>query len=134
MNFVDAVKSGYQNYVNFSGRSARSAFWWWVLFQIIANVVIALIFGGGHMTTGNGGMGMNYEGGLVANLWSLANFLPGLAVSIRRLHDIDKSGWWILIVLIPLVGWIILIVWDCQEGTKGNNRFGPDPLGAANVF
>ena len=129
MNFVEAVKSAYQKYITFSGRAARSELWWWTLFQVIANVVIAAIFGGGHMAMGDGAMNMHYQGGLVANLWALANFLPGLAVAIRRLHDLDKSGWWSLIVLIPLVGWIILIVWYCTKGTPGANRFGPEPVG-----
>jgi uncharacterized membrane protein YhaH (DUF805 family) len=126
MNFQDAVRSGYQNYVTFNGRASRSALWWWVLFQIIAALVVALIFGGGHMQMDQVTMRMHYQGGLVSNLWSLANFLPGLAVGIRRLHDIDKSGWWSLIVLVPFVGAIVLIVWYCQKGTPGANRFGPE--------
>ena len=124
MTFQDAVKSGYLNYATFSGRAARPAFWWWFLFQIIVSVILATVFGAGHMVASDGG-GMSYQGGLLANLWSLANFIPGIAVGIRRLHDLDKSGWWTLIVLIPLVGWIILIVWYCTKGTVGPNRFGP---------
>ena len=122
MDIVEAVKSGYANYVNFSGRSARPAFWYWVLFQIFVHIVIGLIFGGGQMTMGSDGRSRDYEGGLVANLWALANFLPGLAVSGRRLHDTGRSAWWLLIALIPLVGWIILIVGYCQESTPGANR------------
>jgi uncharacterized membrane protein YhaH (DUF805 family) len=90
-------------------------------------VVIGMIFGGGHFVTGGGGMSMHYEGGLVAKLWSLANLLPGIAVAVRRMHDIDRSGWWLLIGVIPLVGWIILIVWYCQQGSQGANRFGSAP-------
>ena len=126
MNFVEAVKSGYQNYVNFSGRSARSAFWWWVLFQFIVSIVIAMVEGGGHASAGM----MSYNAGPIAMVWSLANLLPGIAVAVRRLHDIDKSGWWLLIGLIPLIGWIILIVWYATKGTTGSNRFGADPLAA----
>jgi uncharacterized membrane protein YhaH (DUF805 family) len=59
---------------------------------------------------------------------SLATFLPSLAVGIRRLHDRDQTGWWILLGLIAVIGWIILIVWFCMRGTVGPNRFGPDPL------
>lgn len=126
MTFQDAIKSGYQNYAIFSGRSTRSAFWWWTLFQVIASIAIGLIFGSGHMVRDGVTMNMNYEGGLVSNLWSLANLLPAIAVAVRRLHDIDKSGWWLFIVLIPLVGWIFLIVWYCTKGTLGANRFGPE--------
>ena len=129
MNFVEAVKSGYQNYVNFSGRSSRSAFWWWVLFQVIVSVVIGAVEGGGQASMGDGMM-MSYSAGPIAMVWSLANFLPGLAVSVRRMHDIDKSGWWVLINLIPLIGFIIYIVWAAGKGTSGQNRFGADPLAA----
>jgi uncharacterized membrane protein YhaH (DUF805 family) len=64
-------------------------------------------------------------------LFGLATFLPGLAVAVRRLHDIDRTGWWILLALIPLVGAIVLIIWYCTKGTDGPNRFGPNPLPAA---
>jgi uncharacterized membrane protein YhaH (DUF805 family) len=120
MGFTEAITSGFRNYVNFSGRAVRSEFWYWVLFAILASIVAGLIdlalFG--------------VEGSSPINsLVGLALFLPGLAVSVRRLHDLDRSGWWILLGLIPLVGIIILIVWYCQRGTVGVNRFGPDPLG-----
>jgi uncharacterized membrane protein YhaH (DUF805 family) len=120
MGFTEAITSGFRNYVNFSGRAVRSEFWYWVLFAILASIVAGLIdlalFG--------------VEGSSPINsLVGLALFLPGLAVSVRRLHDLDRSGWWILLGLIPLVGIIILIIWYCQRGTVGVNRFGPDPLG-----
>lgn len=130
MNFVDAIKSGYQNYVNFSGRSARSAFWWWALFQFVVAAIIASVEGGASASMGSGMMSMGYTPGPIGIVWGLANLLPGLAVSIRRLHDLDKSGWWVLIALIPLIGGIILIVWYAGKGTTGANRFGADPLAA----
>jgi uncharacterized membrane protein YhaH (DUF805 family) len=68
-------------------------------------------------------------GSLLSSLGSLALFLPTLAVAVRRLHDTDRTGWWILIGLIPLIGWIIYLVFMCQRGTEGPNRFGEDPLG-----
>ena len=128
MNFVEAVKSGYQNYVNFSGRSQRSAFWWWVLFQVVVSIVIGAVEGGGSSTMNDGMMSASYNAGPIGIIWSLANLLPGIAISVRRMHDIDKSGWWVLIDLIPLVGFIIYLVWACQKGTTGDNRFGADPL------
>ena len=135
MNFVEAVKSGYANYVNFSGRAQRSAYWWWVLFQVGVGLAIALIEGGGSFSRGAGSMQFAVVGGTFTMIWSLINLLPGLAVAVRRLHDLDKSGWWLLIGLIPLVGAIILLVWFCSRGTGGANRFGADPLGSnANVF
>ena len=135
MNMIEAVKSFYTNYVNFSGRSQRSALWWFVLFNLIVSVVIAMVEGGGSGSMGGGAMAYTYNAGPVGIVWSLVNIIPGIALSIRRLHDLDKSGWWMLIALIPLIGAIILLVWDCQKGTEGPNRFGPDPLSnTADVF
>jgi uncharacterized membrane protein YhaH (DUF805 family) len=116
MGFGQAISSGFSNYVNFSGRACRSEYWYWILFIIIADIVAGII---------------DYAIGIqvVTSLFGLATLLPNLAVAIRRLHDLDRTGWWIFIGLIPLVGWIILIIWYCTRGTAGPNRFGPDPLG-----
>jgi uncharacterized membrane protein YhaH (DUF805 family) len=120
MGFGDAIKSGFSNYVNFSDRSSRSEYWYWVLFVVLAEIVTSIIdyIIGYQVTT---------------SLFGLAVFLPGIAVAIRRLHDLDRSGWWALLVLIPLIGAIVLIVWYCSRGTEGPNRFGPDPLSALGV-
>ena len=67
--------------------------------------------------------------GLFSDLTWLAVLLPSIAVQVRRLHDIDRTGWWWWIVLVPLLGWILLLVWDCTPGTEGPNRYGDDPLG-----
>jgi uncharacterized membrane protein YhaH (DUF805 family) len=114
MSFVDAIKSGFSNYVTFGGRAIRSEYWYWVLFIILAEIVTSIIDYGI----------LGYQ--ITTSLFGLAVFLPGLAVSIRRLHDLDRTGWWIFIVLIPLIGAILLIVWYCSRGTVGPNRFGPD--------
>jgi len=118
MNFVEAIQSGFSNYVNFSGRAQRSAYWWWFLFVIIVDIVASLI---------DGMLGVQ----IVAALAGLAMLLPSIAVGVRRLHDLDKSGWWLLIGLIPLIGAIVLIIFFVQKGTTGPNRFGPDPPGGA---
>jgi uncharacterized membrane protein YhaH (DUF805 family) len=121
MGFTDAISSGFRNYVNFSNRAPRSAFWYWVLFGIIALIVAGVIDGVLFIKPDS----------TVYPLFSLvylALILPWLAVSVRRLHDIDRSGWWVLLGLIPIVGPIILLVWYCQKGTPGANRFGSDPL------
>jgi uncharacterized membrane protein YhaH (DUF805 family) len=71
----------------------------------------------------------NFLGGSpFATLFYLATIIPDLAVMVRRIHDTDFSGWWLLLMLIPLIGIVVLIVWWCLEGSKGYNRFGPDPL------
>ena len=116
MNFPEAVAAGFRNYVNFSGRASRSEYWYWTLFYILVAVATALI-----------DAALNTS--LLNPIASLALFLPSLSVAVRRLHDVDRSGWWFLLILIPLIGAIILLVWYCTRGTPGPNRFGPDPLG-----
>ena len=123
MNFAEAIQSGFRNYVGFSGRAMRSEFWFWFLFAVL--VTIATQFLDGFL--------FDQQFGLLSGIAALALFLPGLAVSVRRLHDRDKSGWFILLYFIPLIGFIILLIWYCTRGTVGPNRFGPDPLPAASV-
>ncbi len=115
MGFWSAITSGFSNYVGFSGRACRSEYWYWALFIVLAEIATTII-----------DTALDVQ--LTKNLFGLATFLPSLAVAIRRLHDLDRTGWWILLSLIPIVGWIILIIWDCTKGTEGQNRFGPDPL------
>ncbi len=67
------------------------------------------------------------DNGPVSIVQSLAFLVPSISVSIRRLHDIDRSGWWLLLVLVPIIGWLVLLIWECTDGTSGTNRFGPDP-------
>jgi uncharacterized membrane protein YhaH (DUF805 family) len=114
MNFVDAIKSGFGNYVGFSGRAARSEYWFWTLFTFIAYIVAGII----DFYVGLGFVGM---------VVSLALLLPSIAVAIRRLHDLDRTGWWLLLAFTG-IGAIVLLVWDCMKGTTGPNRFGTDPL------
>jgi uncharacterized membrane protein YhaH (DUF805 family) len=117
MNFNEAIKSGFGKYVTFSGRAARSEYWYWTLFTVIANMVAGIL---DDLLRGLG---------LIGLLVSLALLLPGIAVSARRLHDLDRTAWWLLIVFTG-VGVILLIVWDCIKGTTGPNHFGADPLAA----
>ena len=131
MNFVEAVKSAYVNYVNFSGRAQRSAYWWWALFNFAVFIILAVAEGGGSFSHADGSVQFAVVGGVFSGIWALVNLIPGLSVGVRRMHDIDRSGWWLLIGLIPLIGAIVLLVWFCSRGTTGSNRFGPDPLGAS---
>ena len=117
MNFTQAITSGFQKYVNFSGRAARSEFWFWTLFVFSRQSAAAII----DMARSGSAASP------VHSLVSLALFLPGLAVSVRRLHDLDRTGWWLLLVF-TVIGVILLLIWDCMRGTGGPNRFGPDPL------
>lgn len=115
IGFPDAVKLCFNKYATFSGRATRAEFWWWQLFGLIVSAVT-----GWWGFLGDFGEWMSY-------IISLAMLLPSLAVSVRRLHDIGKGGGWIFINLIPLVGWIIFIVWCVKPSEPMPNRFGDVP-------
>jgi uncharacterized membrane protein YhaH (DUF805 family) len=115
MNFGQAISAGFSNYVKFSGRAVRSEYWFWFLFYCVGLLVAEII---------DAVLGIT----VVVILFWLATVLPTLAITIRRLHDLDRTGWWIFLGLVPIVGAIILIIWYCSRGTQGPNRFGPDPL------
>jgi uncharacterized membrane protein YhaH (DUF805 family) len=119
MNFQQAIQSGFANYVNFRSRACRSAFWYWQLFLLVGGVVAELF-----------DYGTGFHSAPFSLLFWLATVLPDLAIYVRRLHDTDRSGWWLLLFFIPLIGAIVLIVWFCTRGSQGYNRFGPDPLPA----
>jgi uncharacterized membrane protein YhaH (DUF805 family) len=119
MGFIESIQTVYSKYVSFSGRASRSEYWWFQLFYFI--VVIGISFAS-YAASADGGTSF------VLLIWEIGNILPLIAVQVRRLHDTDRSGWWCLLALIPLVGWIIVLVWVCTEGTGGDNRFGADPL------
>ena len=122
MDFWQAIVSGFKNYVGFSGRACRSEYWYWVLALIIGGIITAIIDYAAF------GIGFGYvQYGPVNSIFSVATFLPTLAIGIRRLHDIDRTGWWTLIWL-TAIGAFLLIYWACVRGTPGPNRFGPDPL------
>jgi uncharacterized membrane protein YhaH (DUF805 family) len=116
MGFGQAISAGFSNYVNFRDRASRSEYWFWILFIIIADVVAGII---------DAVLGIQ----LVTGIFGLVTLLPNIAIAIRRLHDLDRTGWWILLGFIPIIGWIILLIWYVTKGTDGPNRFGPDPLG-----
>jgi uncharacterized membrane protein YhaH (DUF805 family) len=120
MNFPQAIASGFAKYVTFSGRASRSEYWYWVLFLFLGHIVFEIL---------DAAIFHNANLGPLNALFSLATIIPSLAIEIRRLHDVDRTGWWILISL-TIIGLIYpLLVWKCTKGTDGANRFGPDPLG-----
>jgi uncharacterized membrane protein YhaH (DUF805 family) len=107
MDIQTAIKTCFNKYATFSGRARRSEFWWFMLAIVVVSVLIEFL-------------GLD----VISIVFSLAVFVPSIAVSARRLHDIDKSGWWQLIGLIPVIGWIIAIIWYAKEGSTEANRFG----------
>jgi uncharacterized membrane protein YhaH (DUF805 family) len=116
-----------ERYAKFDGRAGRAEFWWYVLANIVLNVAISILVSIGFaIATAIGVLVVVLASGLY-----LALIVPSIAVAIRRLHDTDKSGWLLLVGLIPFVGFIILLVFYIQEGTAGPNQYGAGPEPAA---
>lgn len=109
MDFKTAVVTCLTKFVDFGGRASRPEFWWFILFQFLVIIVLSMIFP------------------LLGSIASLALLLPGLSAAIRRLHDIGKSGWWCLISLVPLIGWLIAIYWAVQPSQAEANDWGAAP-------
>lgn len=120
MGFAEAVKALYRNYAKFDGRASRSEYWWAFLYFLL--IYVALLIGA-SMETGSLGTLLTF----ILSLVILGTFIPMIAVAVRRLHDYDKSGWLYLVGLIPIVSLYILYLY-VQPGTRGPNRYGPDPL------
>lgn len=111
--FLDPITN---NYFNFEGRSTRKQYWMFTLYYIILAVVVGLV-------------AYSIDTPLILDLYSLALLLPVLGLSVRRLHDIGKSGWWVLIGFIPLIGWIVLLVFYVTDSQPGKNQYGANPKG-----
>ena len=110
MNIQESARTCFTKYADFTGRASRSEYWWFVLFQVLVSLASSML------------------GDVVNGLVMLGLLLPGLAVGARRLHDIGKSAWFLLLWFIPLIGWIILIVWACQKSDPASNVYGPPPV------
>src|ERR1700693_4743368 len=145
MNFWQAVASGFSNYVKFSGWAIRSEYWYWVLFVSMVTLAATLL----DVAI------VKHRHGPLERVWQLVTFLPGLALAVRRLHDMDRSAWWIALplsvigvfavilllftvsnILLPIMMafiaiciFVVLINWFCLPGTPGPNRDGAAPFG-----
>jgi uncharacterized membrane protein YhaH (DUF805 family) len=111
MTFIESIQTCFRKYASFDGTARRSEYWWFFLFNVIAGSILGQV------------------GTVPSVIFTLAMLLPSLAVATRRLHDTDRSGWWQLICFVPLIGWIVLIVFLAQEGKA--NRYGAAPAYAA---
>ena len=110
-----------RNYVGFEGRARRKEFWMFALINFIIGLILSAIeavFG---------------SFGILSTLYGLAILLPSLAVTVRRLHDTNKTGWWVLIGLVPVIGFIVLLIMTIQDSTPGANQYGPNPKEAGGV-
>lgn len=110
-----------KKYAVFSGRARRKEYWFFVLFNIIISIVLAVIDGVTGSFSPEAGMG------LLGGIYTLAVLIPSIAVSVRRLHDTGRSGWWLLIALVPLIGAIVLLVFMVQDSKPGQNQYGANP-------
>jgi uncharacterized membrane protein YhaH (DUF805 family) len=112
-----------KKYAVFSGRARRKEYWMFTLFSVLISVVLAII--DAMIRDGDGG-GM----GPLRAVYSLAVLIPSLAVTVRRLHDTGRSGWWLLISLVPCVGGLVLLIFTVEDGKPGENQYGPNPKAA----
>jgi uncharacterized membrane protein YhaH (DUF805 family) len=124
MDMKTAVTTVLSKYATFQGRAARPEYWWWVLATLILFIALGILDGvifapmmGHEAFSEDAGQPLSF-------LASLALLLPNLAVAVRRLHDTDRSGWWLLLGFIPLIGTLVLLFFMVQRGTDGANRFG----------
>ena len=109
-----------KNYFGFGGRARRKEYWMFILVNIIFTFVLSVLdrMFGWQRTGGEG---------ILTTIYAILVFIPWWAVQFRRLHDTDRSAWWLLVLLIPIVGWLVIIIFNCQNGTPGENRFGENP-------
>ena len=114
-----------KKYAVFGGRARRREYWFFVLFNTIITLVLVAV------DAAIGTFSSSSNIGILSGIYSLAVLIPTIAVAVRRLHDIDRTGWWVLISLIPIIGGLVLLVFAVLDGTPGTNRFGPNPKSAA---
>jgi uncharacterized membrane protein YhaH (DUF805 family) len=149
---VEEFIKPYRRYAQFEGRSDRKEFWYYVLFYLIVGAILSVVdqtlFGGRMIDFGGNdwgqshwdgdwswtwgwgwGWGVDHKGPL-GSIFSLISLIPSISVSVRRLHDINKSGWYFLFWLIPFVGWIFLLVWYSRRGDPVSNAYGEPPVGS----
>ena len=117
--YLEALKK----YATFEGRARRKEYWFFALFNSLAVLVLMIV--DGVTGTFDEKVGL----GLLSGLFFLAVLTPGLALSVRRLHDTTRSGWWILIAFIPFIGGLVLVVFALLDSTAGANQYGPNPKG-----
>jgi len=117
--FSNSVRICLRKYAIFRGRAPRAEYWYFTLFSILVGISVGIVVAAVYSL-------FDFKLFIVSVFVTLFLLLPGIAVQVRRLHDIDRSGWWYLLFLLPLIGQIIILIWDCTPGTRGDNRFGPE--------
>ena len=107
MTLEESIRSCFNKYADFNGRATRSEYWWFMLFLFLVT----------------GALDMVSRHGVASGLFSLATIIPSFAAGARRLHDTNRSGWWQLLLMVPVIGWIVLLVWEIQVGGAAPNRY-----------
>ncbi len=110
VSFGESIKICFSKYATFSGRARRSEYWYFVLFNFIVGLILSVI---------------PFLGWILGIIYSLATIIPSLAVNVRRLHDIGKSGWFLLLFLIPIIGAIVIFIFTLFDSEKEENQYGP---------
>ena len=125
VDFGAAIRLGFQRYTDFTGRSTRAEYWWWSLFTFIVSLILI------PLDAATGTFDETASMGLFGALFTVVTTIPSISVGVRRLHDINKSGWWILLWLVFVLGWIIVIKWAVEKGDKSVNKYGANPRQSA---
>lgn len=120
MNSFEYYKKCFRQYADFKGRARRAEYWYFVLYNWLISIAVSLV---DMLTLGAGENGM----GLLGLIYSLVILIPSLAASVRRMHDTGRSGWTLLLSFIPIIGWILVIVYSCQDSQPGSNKWGANP-------
>ncbi len=124
MNFFDAVKTCFVKYTNFSDRASRSECWLFVLFTCVVSLILGFL---DALIAGVPFMDYDEVFSPLSTIFAIATFIPLLSANVRRLHDVNRSGWWLLIEL-TVIGILLILFWCCKKGDEGENRFGPKPI------
>ena len=141
MGFGQAIKHVFRNYAVFRGRAGRPEFWWFFLFTIVVQTILQIPYqiglsqiDGANMVWGTTPSGetntLMIIGGALLFIWTAATIVPTIAVTVRRLHDTDRSGWWWWLNFLCCIGWIVLLVFELLPSTPGPNRYGDGPATA----
>ncbi|MWP49803.1 MULTISPECIES: DUF805 domain-containing protein [unclassified Gilliamella] len=120
--FISCIK---QNYTNFNGRARRQEYWMFMLFSFLLNIALSIV----SVILVSISTSLVSVTNIISFVVWAALFLPSLAVTVRRLHDTDRSGWWALVALVPFIGAIVLLVFACMDSTPGSNQYGENPKG-----
>tara|TARA_R110001599_G_scaffold8651_5_gene41991 strand:- start:20435 stop:20818 length:384 start_codon:yes stop_codon:yes gene_type:complete len=119
--YLDILKN---KYAMFGGRARRKEYWYFVLFNLLASIILGVVDGITGTYSEDAGLG------LLGGIYALAVFIPSIAVAMRRLHDTGRSGWWLLLALIPILGFLVLLVFMLLDSEPGDNQYGPNPKAA----